>query len=137
MSASDSWIDKSGGKPTLRPLVAATSVLGTILYGWWAGFQTFVGSAGGGIWGTINAVRRFLADPAIVLDSRGVHPAGVIPWLFAIGANAIEAAAQSNANWLRGLGLVGIFVGFLEGLVLFYLLVWMFKTIVRRLAGGL
>ncbi len=136
MSASD-WIDTTGKTPTLKPVAAVTGFLSTILVGWYYGLLNFIGSAGGGIWGTVDAIRRFLADPAVVFDSRGVHPAGVIPWLFAIGDNFVTTVAAENATWLRSLGIFGIVAGVIEGVVLVYVFAWVLKAIVRRLAGAI
>jgi len=128
MSASD-WIDSSGSMPGLKTGAAATGVFATILWGWASGLIEFVGSATSGIWGTIDAIRRFLASPSMILDDNGlVHPEGVIPWLFGIFESVLSQAALSHSMWLSSLGIFGQLVAFLEGVLFLVGVVWVLNV---------
>jgi hypothetical protein len=125
MAASD-WIDTSGSKPSFKPLAAITGLFGTVVYGAWAGWLAFLDSSLGGVWGTIHGIRAFLANPG-----------GVIPGLFSIAETFLVTSANQHARWLADQGLFGQVLGVIEGLVVFYALVWTLKTVWRAALGAI
>ena len=119
------WIDTSGGTPRLQSGKAAIGVLATLVVGWWTGLLGFIDRTGGGVWGTLQAIRGFLADPS-----------GVIPYLFRIATDTADLAAMTHANWLASLGLLGQLVAFTEGVVIILVTVYGGKYVIRTLVSA-
>lgn len=104
------FVDTSGSVPSLRVGALVSTLVGAVVYGWLYGFIGFVDTWLGGIAGAISSLGSYLSG-------------ALIPTLFAGLSGPVEAAWQSNAEFVASLGTLGMLVAALElALVLFIVL---------------
>lgn len=115
MSGSSGLIDTSGSTPSLRLGALATTILGTITYGWAIGVNRVIAAVGGGISSTIDGVAEFRND--------------MIRDYFGLAETFGAAVARENGEFLAQFGIAAQFLAFLEGIiiavVLYYGVQWM------------
>lgn len=106
---SRSWIDTTGDLPSLKTGATATGVLGTIVLGWFTGVINLIDSLGSFAIDQITGADNFVGS--------------LVDLLFQGVTQFATAAAIANATWLIDLGILGIFVGFIEGIVVIYAII--------------
>lgn len=121
--SSSSWIDTSGRRPSLRAVAVLTGMASTVIYGWFVGYIAFLDSAWSGITGTLNDAQTWITQLFLSIPQ--------------IGVSAMDAAAQSNAEFLASFGLLGIVIGFAEGLLIFVLIVLTVRGAIRIIRRGI
>lgn len=108
------FVDTSGDLPSLRAGALASTLVGTVVYGWLYGFIGFFDTILGGLASIPERLGRFATDAT----------AGV----FGMFAAPVAAAWESNAAWIGTLGVFGIVVAILEVAVV----IWIVLLVVER-----
>jgi hypothetical protein len=115
-------ISTSGSGPSLDLDTLAATLSGTVAYGWYVGFQEFIGSILSGITSSAQAVGGWVSGsyiPSIV--EIGLRPAGV--------------AIESNVEFIEGLGVIGLPVAAVELILVAWLLLQITRLAIDRLDG--
>jgi hypothetical protein len=115
-------ISTSGDGPSLDLDKLAASLSGTVFYGWYVGFQEFYGSILSGLTSSYQAVGEWISG-------------SLIPALFEIGLGPAGVAIESNAEFIEGLGIVGLPVAAVELIIVAWLLLQIIEIAVDRLDG--
>ena len=121
----DSLIRVEDGNPRLRLAATVSTVVGTILWAFWAGMITAINEARRGVFGTLSDLESYLAGQG-----------GVVDLLVAIPGDAFDFAFAQAAAWVGDRGLFAQVLAVALVAALVYLLVWTLVTGAKLLFGG-
>lgn len=117
-------IDTTGAYPTLKPKALAALLTGSVLWGWYAGFLNFLNAVFGGITSSIDGFASF---------NTGVLWSGI----FGIAEAGLDAAAESNAEFVANFGLFSQLVAFVEGVLVVAGVLWVLSTVISWIRGAI